>query len=133
MPIKTIRDSSSNLTEHIASGAITESDMFECQKQFYEQAPTLLQLWDMREAGLEGITTEGLREFVENAARLGEIRRGGKTGVIVQTALQYGFSRMAGILGDSLSLPFEFRTFTNRDEALAWLGLPATRARHAEA
>ncbi len=121
MPIKTTRDRSNELTEHVVSGVVVDDEMFACQKEFYEGGPTHLQLWDMTATDLAKITTEGLRRFVGRAAVLGEARRGGRTAVIVQSGEQYGLARMAEVFGEFESLPFAFAVFRSRDEALAWL------------
>jgi hypothetical protein len=121
MPIKTTRDRSNELTEHVVSGLIIDDEMFACQKEFYEGGPTRLQLWDMTAADLAKITTDGLRRFVGRAAMLGEVRRGGRTAVIVRSGEQYGLARMAEVFGEFESLPFAYAVFRSRDEALAWL------------
>lgn len=121
MPIKTKRDSSNELTEHVVKGFVTDDEMFACEADFYKSDPTKLQLWDMSAADLGKITSEGLRKFVSRSAQLGKVRKGGRTAVIVRTKLQYGLGRMAEIFGEVESLPFAFSLFRKRDEAVAWL------------
>ena len=121
MSIKTKRKISEELTEHIVTGIVSEEEMFECEEAFYRKGPTRLQLWDMSGADLRLITTKGMRRFVNRAAQLGKVRRNGRTAVIVQSKLQYGLARMAEVFGKLEALPFEFRVFIERAEALAWL------------
>lgn len=121
MPIKTKRDRTRDLVEHIASGDITDDEMFACQTAFFEQGQTKLELWDITDANLKHITTNGMRQFINRAATHGEPRSGGKTAVIVRSKLQYGLGRMAEIYAEFTTLPFNFSIFQDRDKALAWL------------
>ena len=121
MPIKTKKDLSENLTEHIVTGVITDKEMFDCEKEFYSDSPTKLQLWDMSASKLTKVTVEGMRQFIIRTSRLGKVRSGGRTAVLVDSQLQYGLGRMAEAFGEFESLPFEFRVFKNRSEALEWL------------
>jgi hypothetical protein len=121
MPITTRKSISEELTEHIVTGVVTDDEFFDCETDFYRSGPTNLQLWDMSAADLNKITTEGMRQFINRTARMGRERQGGRTAVIVQSKLQYGLGRMAEILGEFASLPFDFRLFQNRPDAIAWL------------
>jgi hypothetical protein len=104
---------------------VTDEQMFAAQTEFYG-APTLLQLWDMTEAGVGSTTSEGLAQFVAKAARLGQERAGGKTAVVVRSDLQFGLARMSEAFAASHPLPYTLRVFRDRDQALAWLTGPDT-------
>ena len=121
MPIKTTRDETNSLTEHLVTQVVTDEEMFACQEEFYQIGPTRLELWDMSDAELSQVTIPGLQKFVSQEAHLGKARQGGKSAVITKTNLQYGLGRMAEILGEFESLPFAFRIFRNRADAVAWL------------
>ena len=121
MPIRTTIDELNTLTEHVATDVVTDAEMFACQAAFYETGPTRLELWDMSGADLTKITIAGLQRFVAREASLGTLRRGGRSAVITKTNLQYGLGRMAEILGEFESLPFDFRIFRKRADAVAWL------------
>ena len=121
MPVKTIRDSSNEIAEHIATGVITDDEMFASQKEFLENNPSKLELWDMSGSNLSKITIKGMRQFMDRAAQLGTTRQGGKTAVVVQSTLQYGLGRIAEVFAEFISLPFAFRLFKKRDDAVAWL------------
>jgi hypothetical protein len=64
MPIKTIKNLTDHLTEHIVTGDITDKEMFDCEKEFYESDPTKFQLWDMSMAKLTNVTIDGMRQFI---------------------------------------------------------------------
>ena len=125
MPIETTRDDLNDLTEHVVSDRVTDEEMFACQAAFYTSNPTRLELWDMSAADLNVITIEGLQRFVNRAARLGRARKHGRTAVITRTNLQYGLGRMAEMLGEFEALPFDFRIFRKRANAVAWLQAPS--------
>jgi len=121
MPIKTKKNISDNLTEHIATDIVTDKEMFDCESEFYSGSPTKLQFWDMSAAVLTKVTSEGMRQFIARTAKLGVVRSGGRTAVLVKSSFQFGLGRMAETFGEFESLPFEFRLFKNRAEAIAWL------------
>ena len=121
MPIKTKKSLSDDLTEHIVTGVVTDKEMFDCESEFYDNGPTNLQIWDLSAAILTNITIEGMRQFVARSSGLGKVRSGGRTALVVQSKLQYGLGRMAESFGDFESLPFTFRLFRNRSEAITWL------------
>jgi len=121
MPVRTVIDLEKGITKHVATGDVVNDEMFEAQREFYETGPTLLQFWDMAECSVTDITVGGMRTFIERASRKGQARKDGKTAVVVSSQLQYGLARMAEAFGEFVSLPFAFRVFKDRDEALAWL------------
>ena len=121
MPITTRLIKSEDLTEHIVTDTVTDDEFFACETEFYKTGPTKLQLWDMSASDLKHITSRRMRQFISRTAHLGQQRQGGRTAVIVQSKLQYGLGRMAEIFSEFESLPFEFRVFQNRSDALAWL------------
>jgi len=121
MPVRTLINHEDGLTEHIATGDVIDDEMFEAQREFYEEGPTRFQLWDMTGCSLEGITIGGMRRFIEKAARLGQVRKDGKTAVVVGSQLQYGLARMAETFAEFASLPFAFHVFRSIEEARAWL------------
>lgn len=121
MSIKITRDRPNDFTELVATGVVSDDEMFAGQTEFYEGGPTRLQLWDMSAADLTNVTTDNMRRFIARSAVLGETRRGGRTAVIAQSGEQYGLARMAEVFGDFESLPFALRVFRKRDEAVAWL------------
>ena len=121
MPIQTTRDEMNTLTEHVVTGVLADEEMFACQEEFYAAGATPLELWDMSDADLSQITVAGMQKFISSEAHLGKARQGGKSAVITKTSLQYGLGRMAEILGEFESLPFGFRVFRKREDAVAWL------------
>lgn len=121
MPVRTDINQEADFTEHIATGDVCDSEMFAAQTEFYENGPTRLQLWDMSRCAVKEVTIGGMRTFIERAARQGKVRKNGRTAVIVSSQLQYGLARMAEIFGEFAHMPFEFRVFKDREEAVDWL------------
>ena len=120
MPVKTVIDLGKDFTEHIATGDVIDEEMFEAQRDFYENGPTRFQLWDMTGCSVTLVTIGGMRTFIERAAQKGKARKNGKTAVIVSSQLQFGLARMAEAFGEFSSLPFAFHIFREREGALAW-------------
>lgn len=121
MPVKTVIDLEKDITKHIATGDVIDNEMFEAQREFYENSPTRLQFWDMTDGNVTGVTIGGMRTFIERDARKGKARKDGKTAVVVSSQLQFGLARMAEVFGELASLPFAFRVFRDRAEAISWL------------
>jgi hypothetical protein len=121
MPVRTIDHTEKDLTEHIATGDVLDEEMFEAQRQFFEKGPTRLQLWDLTECSMAGITMGGMRTFIEKATRFGKARKNGRTAVVVSTQLQYGLARMAETFTELASVPYEVQVFRSKEEAHAWL------------
>ena len=124
MPVKTEKDTERNLTIHTAKGLITDEQMFEVQEKFYEENPTMLQLWDMSEADVSLITIQGMRRFVEIDANRGLERGHGKCAVVVVKTLQFGLARLAETFGELSGLPFKLKVFKSIDAAMEWLTEP---------
>jgi hypothetical protein len=121
MPVRTVIDKEKDIIEHIATGDVVDDEMFEAQREFYENSPTRLQIWDMTEGNVTGVTIGGMRTFVERDSRKGQARKDGNTAVVASTQLQFGLARMAEAFGEFVSLPFAFRVFKDRAEAFTWL------------
>lgn len=121
MPVRTVISLENDITEHIVTGDVSDEEMFAAQKEFYENGPTRLQVWDMAGCVVTGVTVGGMRTFIETAARQGEVRKNGKTAVVVSSQLQYGLARMAEAFAEVVSIPFAFRVFRDLNEAHVWL------------
>ena len=121
MPVRTAINHEDDITEHTATGVIIDEEMFGAQTEFYENGPTRLQLWDMTDCSVTEVTIGGMRSFIAKAAELGRSRTNGRTAVIVNSDLQYGLGRMAEMFAEFVSIPFAFRIFKSRTDALAWL------------
>lgn len=74
MPVRTVINHGDDITEHIATGAVIDKEMFGAQTEFYENGPTRLQLWDMTGCVMTEVTIGGMRSFIARAAELGRSR-----------------------------------------------------------
>jgi len=61
MTVKTSRNNYTHITEHLATGIDTDNEMFACHKEFLDNNPTKLELWDMTGSELSKITIAGMR------------------------------------------------------------------------
>ena len=121
MPIKSNIDSSNDLTEHVATGVITDEEMFACQNKFYETGITRLELWNMSMADVSKTTVQGMKQFIRLSAKLGQSRKYGRTAAVAGNMLQFGLARMAEGIGEFEGLPYEFRVFSSKADAIEWL------------
>ena len=116
-------DTAKNLTTIKASGQLTADDFRECIERYYEGEVTPLILWEITNANLSLITTDG----VIGIARLtkGKIkkREGGKTAVVLDDRFDFGIARMLEAYFEIEDLPVTFQAFRNIDDARQWLGV----------
>ena len=121
MPIETTRDDDQNLTIHVVTGPVSETQMYRSLEDSYDPEPTALILWDMSQSDLSHIKPEIIRKFMRRAAELGVIRQDGRTAVVASSDLQFGLARMSESFADLESIPFSFKAFRSRQEAMLWL------------
>jgi hypothetical protein len=121
MPITSRIDSSRDLTIHTAKGDVSIDEIMEKVEALYGSSHrTLNVLWDFRNAALSRIPSEDIRSLIDLAEPHRKIpRKGGKTAIVVQTAVDFGLSRMYENLADRL--PHETMVFQSMEEALHWI------------
>jgi hypothetical protein len=98
-------DPVSKITAAIGRGRVTASDLMAALHAFYDNAPTLLALCDLSDAGLGSLSTEELARIVEFTELRAQVRRGGKTAIAAPGDLEYGMARMYEILADAHAHP----------------------------
>ena len=116
-------DKARNLTTFTVSGKVAGEELMEAMTAFLTGEATLLSLWDCTDVDDIEISSEQIGAFVDDAKRLGEARRGGRTAWVVPTQFGYGLGRMATILSELRDVPFEAQVFRSLDEAKRWLGV----------
>ncbi len=98
---------------------MTEADTLSALRSFYEGSPTLNALWDMHEADLSVCNKDVIFDIMGFVSRHAHLRKGGKSAVVSEMDLAYGFSRMAEALGDRNMI--KYSTFRSTAEAMEWL------------
>ena len=114
-------DRSRSITFYDASGVVSARDIIASNREFYENDPTDLLLWDFTGADLSGLSAEDLQGIVAVARRLAHLRPNGKTAIVAPSSLEFGMSRMYETFTQIWKHPVPHRVFRSREEALEWL------------
>ena len=119
--ITSTADLAADLTVFKAKGSITVHELITHMKGFARDSRTRLTLWDFTEATYDTSSPQrDLTSLFRELLPYAENRRGGRSALLYETS-GFGIGRMAEILADLRSFPFEFKVFRNRAEALSWL------------
>ena len=119
--IQTTHDPSRDLTIIKTVGRMKPTEFRKWIADYYSGKVTLLVLWDLTEADFSEIQTGHLRDFAAQTKPLAEARKGGKTAIVSENALEFGMSRMLEAFYDFEGVPFEVQTFHTIDKAMQWL------------
>lgn len=119
MPIEMQQHDEHDIVIHRAEGAVTSAEIQSEIEQFFRLCPNRDAIWDFTEADMKTITREDMERLTGFLAANAAKRDGGRTAFVAPNDLEFGLSRMAEMLTDSL--PYERRTFRTIEEALAWL------------
>jgi len=121
MSIETTQDKDQNLTIHVATGQLTEEDVFTTLERFYSGEITEFVLWDFSQAEVSSITPAVVQRIIRRSAEAGTRSQRRKTAAITPSDLSFGLGRMAESYADFEALPFNLRVFRSREKALEWL------------
>ena len=119
MPIEMQQHDDHDIVIHHAEGALTSDQIQSEMEKFFETCPNKDAIWDFTNADMKAITREDMERLYGFLAANASKRDGGRTAFVAQNDLEFGLSRMAEMLTDSL--PYERRTFRSIEEAIAWL------------
>jgi hypothetical protein len=111
------------LTVYTTTGPMTVDDVSNTVIACLTDNPTLLAIWDIREASFSGVTGDDLRKVVIHARPLAESRAGGKTAIICSRGADYGLARLFQTYVELYEAPIDIKVFNSMDEAIAWLGV----------
>ena len=124
MPIEFVSIESENYFISKWTGTLTDSEMIESYKEFYEGPhwkPGMSELADVSEADFKLITSKGLSRLAKNVEALHE-KHGvmmSKSAAYSPTSLQFGMARTYEAW--SSESPELVRVFTDIEEARHWL------------
>jgi hypothetical protein len=113
----------SQLTVYTATGPMTVDDVSNTVISCLTDNPTLLVIWDLREAWFSGVTGDDLRRVVIRARPLAESRAGGKTAMICSRGAEFGLARLFQTYAELYEAPIDIKVFDSMDDATAWLGV----------
>ena len=102
-----------NLTHH----EVIERSVENCQGE----NPPLYVIWDLTEAQVTEIDSEGLRETARALKEVSQRRAGGKDATVSTGDLEFGMVRIAEALAQMEELAYEVGSFRSRAEAERWL------------
>jgi len=116
---------SKNLTLHTVSGLVGHSEIILNAKNYYTAGNlTPMVLWDFRNATLNGLYENQLREIAWDLRDYIRLRTGGKTAFVVADDIAFGIARMFEAFSESEGITVEQRTFRDIEDAIIWLLAP---------
>jgi hypothetical protein len=116
-------DNEKQLTTHTVIGEATGEEILSALRQFWEDRPTINEIWDFREAIGTGVKSEDVDTIMDYIRHHSEKRAGGRTAFIVAGDLEYGMSRMAQAQSVIESFPFQVEIFRSIEAAREWFAL----------
>jgi len=124
MPITSQIDQSSQLTTHIATGEISFTDIIKAIESFYKEKPTKNIIWNFHDVDKDALLSfsyNELKEIVRFTKQHEDLRRSGKTALVVSTDLEFGLGRMYDTLAEIENLSHSVKVFRSMDEAFKWI------------
>ncbi|HYJ91625.1 MAG TPA: hypothetical protein VEV84_09975, partial [Pyrinomonadaceae bacterium] len=112
---------------YTAQGLMTVDDVSATVTACLTENPTLLVIWDLRQASFSGVTGEDLRKVVIAARPLAESRAGGKTAIVCSPGADFGLARIFQIYAEVYEAPIDIKVFDSMDGATSWLGVDPNR------
>lgn len=113
------------VTVREVTGSPTGREVGAAVQSFYRGVPTKYIVWDVTNGSMSNLSTDDLQALVAYVREVAHMRAGGKTAIIVPNDLGFGLGRMIEAYGSLNELPFDFRAFRSKSDALEWLGLRA--------
>jgi hypothetical protein len=108
------------------SGEITDDELLDSYRSLCEDSawtPALWELLDLRAAGLDGVTGQGLVELADLVrGALGDQLEEYRTAVVLSRTLSFGIARMYQAFAEES--PETIKIFHDTREALRWLDAP---------
>jgi hypothetical protein len=124
MPITSQIDQSSQLTTHVVTGEVSITDIIGVIESFYKEKPTNNVIWNFCDAdtdALLSISYDGLKDIARFTKQHEDLRKSGKTALIVSTDLAFGLGRMYDTIAEIEHLSHSVKVFHSMDEANKWL------------
>jgi hypothetical protein len=116
---------SKDLTLHTVSGLVGHSELISNAKKYYAAGNlTSMVLWDFRNANINGLHANQLREIAWDLRDYMRLRAGGKTAFVVSDDIAFGIARMFEAFAESECVAVEQRTFRDIEDAIIWLLAP---------
>jgi len=118
--IKKIKKDKS-LTILSVAGELTREEIIFAFEDWAKHDVTLLLMWDLRDADLSSLNQEDLEQITAVTKTYANLRKNGKTALLVPTDLSFGISRMYEAIAEIGEHSISIRAFRSIENALAWL------------
>lgn len=115
-------DRERDLTVRAIVGDVPVQQLVDALATYFAGEPTLNVLLDFTEAVLGRLSSGDVRLLARVTQQYADRRAGGKTALVVGSAIGYGLGRMFEQLRHASGAPVEYKTFRDRAAALEWLG-----------
>jgi hypothetical protein len=119
--IDTSIDINRQLTIHTVKGELPFDEIVRKIKAYYESGSTKFILWDLTDAILTNITANQVEALVVLTRQYSNLRKGGKTALVVSSDFGFGMGRMYDTHHDIRDSDIPHKTFRNKELALKWI------------
>ncbi len=123
MAIKTELPEAENLGIHTVTGSLSTEEILTALKNIYasdEAGTDINALWDIREADVSSFSQQDIVKVRDLAKKNWGVGGASRAAIVVTDLLDYGLSRMYGLLMESYTSS-EVKVFNTKKEALEWL------------
>lgn len=104
------------------TGQLTTDEILAYSKVLHGQPlVTRLSLWDIRAATMDDTNAMKFRRLEHRMQDVVKNRRDGKTAIVTESDLIYGFGRLYSSYAELNAAAVRYRIFRSMDKALAWL------------
>lgn len=111
-----------NLTIFRLSGELTLEEIISTANLFYSDEITDNVIFDITKTSFRNITNENVLEVVNlTTGHAKQLRKTGKTAIVVSDDTSFGLSRMYELLSDKNNHPVDHAVFKNVQEAMIWI------------
>lgn len=115
------KDPQRQLTIITLKGAVMAAEITKTILAHNKDQVTSRILWDFSQATLETLKPGDVQGFVTTASLFTQMRKGGKTAVVVSTDLGFGMARIYDSLQEADQSIVSHMTFRDKESALKWL------------
>lgn len=121
--IETVKSEHHDLTVHTMLGEVTGDEIIEKIRSGLDEKQTLFVIWDFSKVSNIDLPIEKMYQILTIGKKLAELRKTGKTAIVVPQDLGFGLGRMYEAYSEIEMFPTENRAFRTMEQAWQWLGI----------
>ena len=121
--IETKKSEKHDLTLYTIKGEVNGDEIIEKIRQELTEKHTSLIIWDFSGVEQVDLPIEKMYQILTIGKKLSEIRKFGKTAIVVPQDLGFGLGRMYEAYSEIEVFPTENRAFRTMEQACEWLGI----------